>query len=67
MTRRDELGVISPHALFADLSPQVGHYGEAPWRLALVTLRQCSEHLTDRQAAEAVRGRMDWKDALGLA
>jgi len=30
MTMRDELGVIYPHDLFADLYPQVGHYGEAP-------------------------------------
>src|SRR5512145_1590129 len=27
---------------------------------------QFSEHLTDRQAAEAVRGRIDWKYALAL-
>ena len=66
MTMRDELGVIYPHDLFADLYPQVGHYGEPPWRLALVTLMQFSENLTDRQAADAVRGRIDWKYALGL-
>src|SRR5215831_6307084 len=66
MTMRDELGVIYPTDLFADLYPQVGHYGEPPWRLALVTLMQFSENLTDRQAAEAVRGRIDWKYALGL-
>ena len=66
MTRRDELGIIYPNDLFADLSPQVGHYGEPPWRLALVTLMQFSENLTDRQAADAVRRRMDWKYALGL-
>jgi transposase len=66
MTMRDELGVIYPHDLFADLYPHVGHYGEPPWRLALVTLMQFSENLTDRQAAEAVRGRIDWKYALGL-
>jgi transposase len=67
MAMRDELGVIYPPDLFADLYPQVGHYGEPPWRLALVTLMQFSENLTDRQAAEAVRGRIDWKYALGLA
>jgi transposase len=66
MTMRDELGVIYPPDLFADLYPQVGHYGEPPWRLALVTLMQFSENLTDRQAADAVRGRIDWKYALGL-
>ena len=67
MTMRDELGVIYPNDLFADLYPQVGHYSEPPWRLALVTLMQFSENLTDRQAADAVRGRIDWKYALGLA
>ena len=66
MTMRDELGVLYPNDLFADLYPQVGHYGEPPWRLALVTLMQFSENLTDRQAADAVRGRIDWKYALGL-
>jgi transposase len=67
MTMRDELGIISPNDLFTDLYAQVGHYGEPPWRLALVTLMQFSENLTDRQAADAVRGRIDWKYALGLA
>jgi transposase len=66
MTMRDELGILYPNDLFADLYPQVGHYGEPPWRLALVTLMQFSENLTDRQAADAVRGRIDWKYALGL-
>jgi transposase len=66
MTMRDELGVIYPNDLFVDLYPPLGHYGEPPWRLALVTLMQFSEHLTDRQAADAVRGRIDWKYALGL-
>ena len=46
MTMRDELGLIYPNDLFADLYPQVGHYGEPPWRLALVTLMQFSENLT---------------------
>jgi transposase len=66
MTMRDELGVLYSNDLFGDLYPQVGHYGEPPWRLALVTLMQFSENLTDRQAADAVRGRIDWKYALGL-
>jgi transposase len=38
-----------------------------PSRLALVTIFQKAENLTDRQAAEAVRTRIDWKYALGLA
>ena len=40
--------------------------GPGPWRLALVTLMQFREHLADRQAAEAVRARIDWKYLLGL-
>ena len=39
---------------------------ESPWRLALVTIMQFAENLTDRQAADAVRSRIDWKYALGL-
>ena len=40
--------------------------GLPPWRLALVTLMQFRENLADRQAAEAVRARIDWKYLLGL-
>jgi transposase len=38
----------------------------APWRLALITLMQFLENLSDRQAAKSVRSRIDWKYALGL-
>ena len=38
----------------------------APWRLALITVLQFRENLPDRQAAEAVRARIDWKYLLGL-
>ena len=31
-----------------------------------MTIRPCAEHLTDRQAADAVRGRIDWQYTLGL-
>lgn len=54
--------VISPVHLF----PQNGRPVEAPWRLALITIVQFMEELPDRQAAEAVRGRIDLKYALGL-
>ncbi len=64
---RDVLGGIYTDASFADLFPRRGQPAEAPWRLALVTVLQFAEGLSDRQAADAVRGRIDWKYALGLA
>jgi len=66
MTLRDELGTIYEDELFRELYPDRGQPGEAPWRLALVTILQFAEGLTDRQAADAVRGRIDWKYVLGL-
>src|SRR5499425_3056852 len=51
---------------FADLYAHDGQPGVAPWRLALVTVMQFRETLADRQAAEAVRARIDWKYLLGL-
>src|SRR5258708_21196621 len=44
-----------------------GKPGWPPARRALVTIFQKAENLADRQAAEAVRTRIDWKYALGLA
>ncbi len=66
MTMRDELGTIFEDPQFADLFPPQGQPAEAPWRLALTTLFQFAENLTDRQAADAVRSRIDWKYAMGL-
>src|SRR5215210_5234778 len=63
---RDELGAIFADADFADLFPRLGQPGLPPWRLALVTLLQFRENLSDRSAAEAVRARIDWKYLLGL-
>ena len=63
---RDELGPIYEDTAFARLFPTRGRPAEAPWRLALVTVLQFAEGLTDRQAADAVRSRIDWKYALGL-
>ena len=63
---RDELGPTFADADFADLFPKRGQPGLAPWRLALATLLQFREDLSDRRAAEAVRARIDWKYALGL-
>ena len=66
MHLRDALGPIYEDADFADLFPKRGRAAEAPWRLALVTVLQALENLSDRQAAEMVRGRLDWKYALSL-
>lgn len=63
---RDELQVIYTDDQFSDLYSNLGQPAEAPWRLALVTILQFSENLSDREAADAVRSRIDWKYALGL-
>ncbi len=63
---RDNLGAIYQDEFFEDLYPDHGQPAYAPWRLAVVTVVQFMENLTDRQAADAVRSRLDWKDALGL-
>src|ERR671934_1645316 len=64
---RTEFGTLYEQALFTDLYADRGHPIEvAPWRLALVTVMQYIEGLTDRQAADAVRRCMDWKYALSL-
>ena len=63
---RDRLGPVFADADFADLHPQRGQPAYAPWRLALITLMQFREGLSDRQAADAVRGRIDWKYLLAL-
>ena len=46
---------------------RVGQKGYPAWRLVLITLMQFNEGLSDREAADAGRGRIDWMDALGLA
>src|SRR5215218_9385840 len=66
MVLRDALGAVYEDAAFAPLFAARGRPAEAPWRLALVTVLQFAEGLSDRQAAEAVRARIDWKYALGL-
>ena len=63
---RDRLGPVFDDAGFADLYPRRGQPGYTPWRLALVTLLQFREGLSDRQAAEALRARIDWKYLLAL-
>lgn len=66
MRMLDELHMIVTDHDFADLFPARGQPAEAPVRLALATLLQFMEGLTDRQAAHAVRTRIDWKYLLCL-
>jgi transposase len=66
MRLHDQLGLLFEDRNFADLFPIQGQPAEAPLRLALVTLLQFMEGLTDRQAADAVRTRIDWKYLLCL-
>jgi transposase len=66
LTFRDALGTIFQDDDFADLYAHEGQPGWPPWRLALVTIMQFREHWADRQAAAAVRARIDWKYLLGL-
>lgn len=63
---RDRLGELFPDAEFAPGFGVRGRPGWSPGRLALVTVLQMAENLTDRQAADAVRDKMSWKYALGL-
>jgi transposase len=64
---RDELGALYQDSDFSSLFAIEGRPAEAPWRLALVTCFQFAEGLSDRQAADAVRSRIDWKYALSLS
>ncbi len=57
----DVLGDLYQDTQFAALFPSRGQPAEAPARLALATVLQFAEGLSDHQAAEAVRGRIDWK------
>jgi transposase len=66
LTLRDNLGTIFEDKDFIELFPELGQPALTPWRLALVTVMQFRENLTDRQAAEAVRDRIAWKYLLSL-
>ncbi len=66
MRVRDELGEVFPDVEFESGFGQRGHPGWSPGRLALITVLQMAENLTDRGAAERIRFGLDWKYALGL-
>ena len=63
---RDEFGALFSDDAFAALFSSRGQPAFSPGRLALVTIMQYVEGLSDRQAADAVRSRIDWKYALSL-
>jgi len=67
MRAREELGSWYDDEAFAAAYGVRGKPGISPAQLAMVTVLQFTENLTDRQAADAVRGRLDWKYCLGLA
>ena len=66
MRARDELGAWCQDESFGATYGTRGAPGISPAQLAMVTVLQFTEDLTDRQAADAVRGRLDWKYCLGL-
>jgi transposase len=66
MTLRDELGLIFTDAQFCHLFSSCGRTAKSPGFLAMLSVVQYTENLTDRQVAEAVRSRIDLKYLLGL-
>ena len=66
LTLRDKMGPLFRDEDFSDLYSWKGAEGLSPAQLATVILLQFAEGLTDRQAAEAVRSRIDWKYLLGV-
>jgi transposase len=66
MRLRDELGPLYTDEQFADLYARQGQAAASPALLAWVTVLQFKEGWSDREAAEAVRGRIDIKYLLNL-
>lgn len=62
----DALGEVFTDETFAALFRRRGRPALASWRLALATILQFAEGLSDRQAADAVRARLDWQYVLRL-
>src|SRR5437868_11940088 len=66
MQMYDTIGSIFCDRDFAALFSATGQPAESPVRVALATILQFAEGLSDRQAADAVRSRIDWKYLLCL-
>ncbi|MEU2835485.1 transposase [Streptomyces lavendulae] len=65
MRVRDRLAEVFGDVMFAEVFPGRSAPAQSPALLALVTVLQFTENLTDRQAADAARDRLSWKYALG--
>ncbi|WP_456340791.1 IS1182 family transposase, partial [Streptomyces mirabilis] len=63
---REVLGPLFTDEDFAGAFPDRGRPAISPGALAMVSVLQYAEGLSDRQAADQVRARMDWKFLLGL-
>lgn len=63
---REALGPLFEDESFSQAFPVRGRPAVSPGALALVSVLQYAEGHTDRQAADQVRARMDWKFLLGL-
>lgn len=63
---RDHLGPLFTHREFLVLYAHQGPPALSPVCLATVCVLQFAEDLSDQQAADAVRSRIDWKYLLGL-
>ena len=66
MRLRDELGEVFSNPDFVAAYPRQGGPALSPATLALVSVLQYAERLTDRQAAHAAAARIDWKYTLGF-
>ena len=62
MTMRDKLGTFYTDGDFIDLFPTKGQPAASPWRLALITVMQYVEGLTDRQAAREKQQTREFKE-----
>jgi transposase len=66
MRMRDAFGALFFNSDFAHLYHAEGAPAYSPARLALITVFQFAEGLSDAQAAQATGARIDWKYALAL-
>jgi transposase len=66
LTLFDTFGSLFADPAFAALFPNNGQPALSPVRLMLIMILHFMEGLSDRQAADAVRSRIDWKNLLCL-